>query len=163
MCFVMALTTRRIWLFSDRSDRAITSRERLESLAKSDFLFEACAVQATVVEALLFFSITSGAIYRTPSEAAKIRKNLNKLPLGGLIQRVQKYELLDPPLTDELETYKDKRNFLVHHYLVELHDFDYQSFLAEGERLIKSLFERTRRQVHKAIKAMNHPEADKFE
>ena len=159
----MALSSRKPWLFSDKSNQPITSHERLELLIKGGFFFEACAVQSAVIEGLLFFSILGEAYFRSPSESAKIRKYLSKFTLGQLITRVKKFELLDPHLLNRLKGYKHKRNFLTHHHLVELHDVDYQSLIAEGEELITPLFEQTREQARKIMEVRGHPEAVEFE
>ena len=158
----MGLNSTLPWRFSDKSKKLITSHERLSNLISNGFHFEACAVQGTIIEALLFFSILGATGEKTTEESSKIRYKLSSLTLGGLILRARKYSLLDPLIINQIDNFKKKRNFFVHHHLVELHDFDYESTLSEGNTLITSLLEHVREKVHSQMKAIGHKDADKF-
>lgn len=158
----MAITASKQWKFSDKNRALITSQERINYLKQNGFLFEASAVQALVVEAMLFFSMLSSTTIMSKSEADSIKRKLSSLTFGGLIKRANKYSLLNPSLIANLNKYKEKRNFLVHHFLVEFHDIDYHSLLQESDNLINSLFKLTRNITYIKMKSMGHKDADKF-
>jgi len=158
----MAITANKQWEFSDKSRVLITSQERVNYLKQNKCFFEASAVQVLVVEAMLFFSILSSTTIMSKSKADPIKRKLSSLTFGGLIERAKKYSLLNLSLIDNLNKYKEKRNFLVHHFLVELHDINYPSLLQEGDNLINSLFELTRSITYIKMKSIGHKDADKF-
>lgn len=158
----MAMNSTVPWEFSDDSKILITSHQRVEMLVNGGFHFEACAVQATVIEAMLFFFILTAATMRDEQKSESIRHRLGSLTLGGLIRRAVDNSLFEDSLTNQLDEYKDKRNFLVHHHLVELHDFNYHEALQEGDALITTLFRLVRQMVHMKLSSMGHKDAEKF-
>lgn len=158
----MALSTRKPWLFSDKARNTITAHERIEALIENGFLFEACAVQAMVVEAMLFLSIVAGSLSKEQSESKQIRRRLGSLTFGGLLRRAREYQLLASSLLSQLDHYRDERNFLVHHHLGKLDDFDYSAFLEQGKPLLDSMFLYTRHHTHKRMDALGLPYADQF-
>lgn len=158
----MALGSNTPWEFADKSKLVITSHERLRNLGGGGFYFEACAVQATVVEALLFFSILNAAAEKLAEESKTIRQRLSCLTLGGLICRARKHSLLDVAILNQIDQFKNKRNYFVHHHLVELHDFDYENALKEGDDLISRLFQLVRKKAHLRLSALGHKGAENF-
>lgn len=158
----MAITTSKFWEFADKNNQIITSHQHIELLRKSGFLFEACAIQSTVIEALLFFVILTRAIHRKEIESKQIRHGLSKLTIGRLITRSENFALIENGLLKKLRNFNIKRNLLFHHHLVELNDFDYNNYLFENEILIQNLFQTSRSEVYKEMKQSGHPDADKF-
>ena len=158
----MAITTSEIWEFADKKNQIITSHRRVEVLKRGGFLFEACAVQSVVLESLIFFLIVSRAIHRKMLESKKIRQGLGKLTIGGLIKRAKQFSLLGIKLIEKLEEFKEKRNFLFHHHLNELTDFDYVDFLSRNEVLISHLFKHHRIAFYEKMKQLGIPDADKL-
>jgi len=158
----MAISSEKPWLFGDESKQTITSHERIQRLINNGFLFEACVVQAVVIEGMLFFLILMEASLKPLPESEKIRRGLSNLTMGQLINRARKHSMVDSGLLDQLDIIKDKRNVLVHHLLTGKIDFDYRSFITESEDLISALFERGREKTYQRLKDMDHPLGEEF-
>jgi hypothetical protein len=150
------------WEFVDDSNNLITSHNRVLMLAEKGFYFEACATQATVIEAILFFSMLGVVLNESRPQYEDVAKGLSKLTLGGLIRRAEELSLLESEIITQLKNYKEKRNFLVHHHLVEAHDFDYKTLLSEDEAILAALYRPLRRRVYERLKAIGHKDVDKF-
>ena len=140
----MALTITDPWSFANKSAETITSFGNLSRLVEINLRFEACVIQATVVEALLSFSLLIYSYGVSESERDQISRRLTEQTFGQLIGRTRRHSVFPVDFIKKLTTYKDKRNFLVHDYLILNEEFDYQAFLRNGETLLNQLHTRIR-------------------
>ncbi len=118
----------------------ITSEERIEGLAAEGLLFEACAVQSMVAEALMSLAMFTAVSARDDLSELGLGKRLSDSGFGRLITLEANYRVFDhPELSELLERYARSRDFLVERHLPELQRFDYQEFLQTGREVLKAL------------------------
>jgi len=151
-------------VFGDAENRIITSEERIEELAGEGFLFEACAAQAMAAEALLSLAMFTAASVREDLSELGLAKRLGDAPFGRLIELETRYRIFDDSeLSELLEGYASRRNFLVDRHLPELHQFDYLEFLQAGREVLKALGHAYRSHAYALLRKQGLPAEGVFE
>ncbi|MGD8330774.1 MAG: hypothetical protein PVJ49_15195 [Acidobacteriota bacterium] len=151
-------------VFGDAEDRIITSEERVEELAGEGFLFEACASQAMIVEALMSLAMFTAVSAREDLSDIGLAHGVQGSAFGKLIEleaRLRVFE--DPELAELLEEYARRRAFLVDRHLPELHNFDYPAFLHTGRELLAALKDAYRTHAYELLEKQGLPTDSLFE
>lgn len=151
-------------VFGDAENRIITSEQRIEELAGEGFLFEACAAQAMLAEALMSLAMFTAVSARDDLSELGLARRVADSAFGKLIDLEAKHRVFeDPELTALLEEYARRRTFLVDRHLPELHRFDYPSFLQTGRELLAALGDAYRSHAYRLLRKQGLPTDGIFE
>jgi len=160
----VALVSSMKLVFGDAEDRMITSEERIEELAGEGFLFEACAAQAMVAEALTALAMFTAVTAREDLTGTGLAKRVADSAFGKLIEIEERHKVLDDEeVARLLAEYARRRTFLVDRHLPELHRFDYLDFLQTGRELLAALGSAYRQHAYALLRKQGLPTDGIFE